>query len=442
MAPRGLFTETGYSGLDQTRGIIQEEWLSDLSGARGMRVYREMSDNDAVLGAMLHAIVQQLRGVTWTVEARGETEEDLAAAAFVESCMEDMSMSWGDFISEALTKLVFGWSYFEVVYKRRDGSQGINAKKASSNFDDGRIGWRKFAGRAQDTLRYWDIDDSGGIQGMVQSDQQGANRYIPISRSMLFRTSRAKNNPEGRSILRNAYTSWYYRRRIMEYEAIGVERDFAGLPVFYAPEEIFDSAASSTEKAALSEYKKIASELKRNERASLVLPSVFDEKGNRLVDIKLLSSGGSRQLNTNEIVDRHTKEMAMTTLSDVILLGHENVGSLALGTVKQSMWLASLTAQVMEISDVLNRHEIPRLMKLNGWQLDEYPIMVAGSLQRPDTEELAMALERLVNAGMLSPDEEDERFLRSLLGLPQPENLDMPEAEAAAPEPMMNPEEV
>ena len=176
MAPRGLFTETGYSGLDQTRGIIQEEWLSDLSGARGMRVYREMSDNDAVLGAMLHAIVQQLRGVTWTVEARGETEEDLAAAAFVESCMEDMSMSWGDFISEALTKLVFGWSYFEVVYKRRDGSQGINAKKASSNFDDGRIGWRKFAGRAQDTLRYWDIDDSGGIQGMVQSDQQGANR--------------------------------------------------------------------------------------------------------------------------------------------------------------------------------------------------------------------------------------------------------------------------
>ena len=442
MAQRGLFSETGYSGLVQTRGVIQEEWLSDLSGVRGMRVYREMADNDAVIGAMLHAIIQQLRGVTWTVESRGETDEDLAAAAFVESCMEDMSMSWGDFISEALTKLVFGWSYFEVVYKRRDGSQGINAKKASSNFDDGRVGWRKFAGRAQDTLRYWDIDENGGIQGMVQSDQQGANRYIPISRSMLFRTSRAKNNPEGRSILRNAYTSWYYRRRIMEYEAIGVERDFAGLPVFYAPEEIFDSAASSTEKAALAEYKKIASELKRNERASLVLPSVFDEKGNRLVDIKLLSSGGSRQLNTNEIIDRHTKEMAMTTLSDVILLGHENVGSLALGTVKQSMWLASLTAQVMEISDVLNRHEIPRLMKLNGWVLDEYPMMVAGSLQRPDTEELAVALEKLVNAGMLSPDEEDERFLRSLLGLPQPEKLDMPEAEEIAPDPLMNPEEV
>ncbi len=407
MAARGLFSETGYSGLNQTRGMIQEEWLADLSGARGMRVYREMSDNDAVLGAMLHAIIQQLRGVTWTVEARGETDEDLAASAFVESCMEDMSMSWGDFISEALSKLVFGWSYFEVVYKRRDGNQGVNAKKASSNFDDGRIGWRKFAGRAQDTLRHWDIDEHGGIQGMVQSDQQGANRYIPINRSVLFRTTRSKNNPEGRSLLRNAYTSWYYRRRIMEYEAIGIERDFAGLPIFYAPEEIFDSAASSTEKAALSEYKKIASELKRNERASLVLPSVFDEKGNRLVDVKLMSSGGSRQLNTNEIIDRHTKEMAMTTLSDVILLGHENVGSLALGTVKQSMWLASLTAQVMEISDVINRHEIPRLMKMNGWDLDEYPIMVAGSLQRPDTEELAVALEKLVNAGMLSPDEED-----------------------------------
>ena len=442
MAARGIFSETGYSGLNQTRGVIQEEWLTDLTGARGMRGYREMADNDAVLGAMFHAIIQQLRGVTWTIEARGETDEDLAAATFVESCMEDMSMSWGDFISEALSKLVFGWSYFEVVYKKREGNQGIKSKKASSNFDDGRIGWRKFAGRAQDTLRYWDIDDNGGIQGMIQGDREGANRYLPISRSLLFRTTRTKNNPEGRSLLRNAYTSWYYRRRIMEYEAIGVERDFAGLPVFYAPEEIFDTAASATEKAALSEYKKIASELKRNERASLVLPSVFDEKGNRLVDIKLLSSGGSRQLNTNEIIDRHTKEMAMTTLSDVILLGHENVGSLALGTVKQSMWLAALTAQVMEISDVINRHEIPRLMKMNGWDLDEYPLMVAGSLQRPDTEELAVALEKLVNAGMLSPDEEDERFLRSLLGLPQPEKLDMPESEEIAPEPLMNPEEV
>ena len=42
---------------------------------------------------------------------------------------------------------------------------------------------------------------------------------IPISKAMLFRTESAKDNPEGRSILRNAYRSWYFKRRIQEIEA-------------------------------------------------------------------------------------------------------------------------------------------------------------------------------------------------------------------------------
>lgn len=60
---------------------------------------------------------------------------------------------------------------------------------------------------------------------------------------MLFRTESVKDNPEGRSILRNAYRSWYFKRRIQEIEAIGIERDLAGLPVIHAPErlEIWDS---------------------------------------------------------------------------------------------------------------------------------------------------------------------------------------------------------
>lgn len=61
---------------------------------------------------------------------------------------------------------------------------------------------------------------------------------IPMSKAMLFRTESVKDNPEGRSILRNAYRSWYFKRRIQEIEAIGIERDLAGLPVIHAPERL------------------------------------------------------------------------------------------------------------------------------------------------------------------------------------------------------------
>ena len=61
---------------------------------------------------------------------------------------------------------------------------------------------------------------------------------IPIDKALLFRTKSRKDNPEGRSILRNAYRSWYFKRRIQEVEGIGIERDLAGLPVMYAPADL------------------------------------------------------------------------------------------------------------------------------------------------------------------------------------------------------------
>ena len=32
-------------------------------------------------------------------------------------------------------------------------------------------------------------------------------------------------------MLRNSYRSWYYKKRLEEFESVGVERDLAGLPM-------------------------------------------------------------------------------------------------------------------------------------------------------------------------------------------------------------------
>lgn len=48
--------EIGRIGQRRYGGTIYEEFLHELRGTRGIEVYREMSENDDVVGAILFAI--------------------------------------------------------------------------------------------------------------------------------------------------------------------------------------------------------------------------------------------------------------------------------------------------------------------------------------------------------------------------------------------------
>jgi hypothetical protein len=60
------FDELGSTGLKRSgmRGSVYEEFLPQLSGERWRKVYREMADNDPVVGAIRYAIEMLLRNVT------------------------------------------------------------------------------------------------------------------------------------------------------------------------------------------------------------------------------------------------------------------------------------------------------------------------------------------------------------------------------------------
>ena len=125
--PRAEFTELGRSGLEYTGGWIHEEFLTSLQGSRAIKVYKEMRDNDPIIGAVMLAIINLVRQAEWTVEpyiepdAEEPTTEAEADARFVEECMHDMDRSWKDLISEIMSMVIFGWSYHEIVYKQRNG---------------------------------------------------------------------------------------------------------------------------------------------------------------------------------------------------------------------------------------------------------------------------------------------------------------------------------
>lgn len=149
-------------------------------------------------------------------------------------------------------------------------------------------------------------------------------------------------------------------------------------------------------------------------------PLNYDANGNKTYDLTLLSTGGSRQFNTTEIISRYDQRIAQSVLADVILIGHEKVGSFALSDSKLDLFTLSLQGYIDSIADVFNRFSIDRLLRLNAIPLQQAPRLVAGSISRVNLEELSNYIQKISGAGApLFPDDGLENHLRKVAKLPE-----------------------
>jgi hypothetical protein len=385
-----------------------------------------MRDNDAVVGAILYAIESLIRQVEWTVRPADDSDAALDAARFLEECVEDMSNDWESFISETLSMLVFGFAPFEICYKVRGGDSEDVTRR--SKYNDGRIGWRKFSIRGQDTIAKWIFDEDGVVSGMVQRVDFD-EVVIPIEKLLLFVTKNERGNPQGRSLLRNAFRSWYFLKRLQEIEAIGVERDLAGLPVLQVPPQIMTSKATTAERALRNELESIIQQIRRDEREGVILPAELDRDGKPTgFKLSLLSSGGSRQMNTDQIIRRYESRIAMSVLAEFILLGSDAHGSFALASSKTALFATSLRAILESMAATLNRFAVDRLFAYNP-EFDQtlLPRFTYGDIEDRPLDEISSFLTQMTNVGLITPDAGLEEVLRENAGLPP---LDLETAQA------------
>lgn len=406
--------EIGRVGQRRYGGIFYEEFLSELRGRKGAEVFTEMSNNDETIGAILFAIEMLVRQASWSVEPGGSTAKDREAAEFVKSCMDDMQQTWIDTISEILSFLTYGWSFHEIVYKRRMGRTKDN--RTSSKYDDGLIGWMKLPIRSQETLYQWEYDDQDNLIGMTQMPPPDFGLItIPMNKAMLFCTRSRKDNPEGRSILRTAYRSWYFKRRIQEIEGIGIERDLAGLPVITTPEgmDIWDKDDEDMN-AIRAGLEAMVKNIRRDSTEGLVLPFGYT--------FELTSTGGSRQFDTNSIIARYDTKISQTVLADFIQLGHESVGSFALSSDKTNLFSMAICAFLDIICQTFNSQGIPALIDINGDHfagVTDYPRLTHGDIEDVDLATVATFIKDMTSIGVIIPDESLEDYVRQLGKLPK-----------------------
>lgn len=412
------FGERGRLGQKRNgyMGIFYEEFLPELRGIRGVETFNEMAENNSTIGAILFAIENLMRQCDFSIEPGGNSAKDKEAAEFIEQCMNDMQLTWAETLSEILSFITYGWSYHEIVYKRRMGK--TNNPETNSKYDDGLIGWRKLPIRGQETLYEWIYKDeySDDLLGMRQQVYPSFEKVdIPLDKALHFRTRSRKDNPEGRSVLRNAYVAWYYQKRIREIEGMGIERDLAGLPILYGPEDmdIWDTEDEDM-KRALASAETIVTSIRRDTKEGLVLPNGWK--------LELLTSGSRRTFDTSAIIQRYDKEMATTVLGDFILLGHEGVGSFALADNKTKMFSLAVGSYLDIICEVFNNQAIPRLIDINGdhfKDITDYPKMKHGDIEDANLDKIGTFISTMAGCGVLTPDDDLEDHIRQVGNLPE-----------------------
>lgn len=393
--------ELGVYGYRHDSSRVFDELLPELSGNRAFLIYRQMRENDAVVSAVFLAIEQILRSVEWTVIPDGSQEE----ADFVSSVMDDMSHTWSDFIAHVTTYLQYGFAVFEIVYKLRLGGTEEDPAERRSRYNDGKVGWRKLALRHQQTIQEWILDESGGVHGVIQWDPNTGRRIqIPITKLLHFVTR--PGSPVGFSLLRGAYRPWKFKKFIEEIEGIGVERDLAGLPYIQCPEnvDIFDPENEQLY-AALTE---LLRNVRLDKYHGIILPSGYE--------FKLIASSGTKQFDTNRIINRYDQRIALSVLAQFVLLGVERVGSYALANQQKDLFTTAIEGWLVSIEDVINRFGVWRLLRLNG--MKTFPRIKAKPIVRPTAEDIALMLSRLVPAGVIFPDSALEEYLRHRFLLP------------------------
>lgn len=408
--------EIGVTGLNQYAGQIFEEFLPQLRGSRRNATFKEMRWNDPTISGCFFASELLARKAQWKAQTTGTSNADDEVRDFFDSVLGDMEHPWTDFISESMSMAPFGFALAEPVMKYRRGQTGDATTTSQSN--DGRVGLRKLAPRSQDSVDRWAFNDAGQLVGVYQMAPPDFKvRYIPIEKLLHLRTISNKGNPEGYPFLRGMYRPWYLKKRIENLEAIGVERDLAGLPIARIPVDDINAQDQSIHNA----YKNIITNIRRDEQEGIVIPSDRDDKGNYRYVIELLSGASKRQFATNDIIQRYDVRIAMSMMADFLLVGHGSTGSFALNASKTKLFALGVGSLLDIIAEGFNRKIVPMLLSMNPTLKPTGKVeIVHGDIEDADLKEFGEYAKALTVAGIPLDDEPTAAHLRKIGGLPPP----------------------
>jgi hypothetical protein len=422
---RFKLSESGYLGLNVFNGVSNDELKRELNFPNSINTYKQMSYHGTINSAL--TLYENMVGkVDWLFKpVKDATEEELNQARIINEMMHDFTdQTWSEFISDALSANMYGFSVHEKVYRRRLKANG-------SRYDDGLIGWKKLPIRNQETIEKFIFSEDGneikGVKQNLSAVSDVYNRYssrtnneviLPKSKILLFRAGRHKGDPFGKSMLRDAYLSWRFLSVIEEIEANGVAKDLAGLPILKLPPQYLSSDASPEMKSIKAYYENVMRNLQLNQQSALILPQAHDPDTRQpLFELELLSLNGSKAMDTSKIKEYYKNLILTSLFADILVLGQSGVGSNALGQIKNSLSATAAESMLRKIRDVINEDLIKQTYELNGWDTSRMGHMDFDNLESEDLESFSKAVQRFSSTSVIEVDRAVLNRIRESIGV-------------------------
>jgi len=161
--------------------------------------------------------------------------------------------------------------------------------------------------------------------------------------------------------------------------------------------------------------------IRRDENEGILLSSERYENGDPKYELKLVSASGEVP-GTNQVINRYKIAMAVSMLTDLLLLGQGKTGSYNLAETKSRIFGQGISAILDILVEEMNASVVPDLIAFNPdlfEDLEKPPYFTHGKVETPNLEQLATYLQKLgYKAEFLRADVELENHLRAQADLP------------------------
>jgi len=388
---RPSLQELGGTGLRVSGGKITEEYNPDLKGVKLYDEYDRMLRSHGQVQAVELVITLPIESLEYRVDPNkaGEPIDLEIADTVATNLFEGMTCTWEDCVSEIVMAALLGCNFLEKVYEIRDGQTWL----------------RKLAPRPPRTIQEWVLDDTGGLQGIVQrvtNPRTGMSQDKPIGIDALLRfTYRGRSgNPEGIGLMRPMRTHWHIVQALWNIANVGYENFYNPTVVGMLPQ----GATASDEERYLA--------ILRYFNRGITVPPGY-QKPEPL-------DGGSRTANILGYIQYHDTLILRSALAQFLQLGSGERGSWALSDSHVTLFLLALEQIVKRFMGVLDRYLIPEYVGYRFPGVNRFPHMgwspLAHVMQRAA---LLDTLQALAQGQLIERDDDIEGLIRNWLGLPE-----------------------
>ncbi len=384
--------------------LPDDESTPEIRWPESVKVFSRMRREESQVASVLRAVKMPVRRTPRRINGAGCRPEVVALVA------EDLGLpivgqedssprrtrdrfNFADHLRLALTALDYGHSVFEQVYRPTP---------------DGLFRLRKLGWRPPRTISRWDEAADGGLVAIEQDILGGKSTRLEVGRLVVYSHER-EESWIGQSLLRPAYKYWLLKDQLLRLQNQALGRNSMGIPVYTAP-KLPEGVQMTPEQARawMQEQIDAGLEIAKSTRAG-------DSAGAALSNGATLAFKGVEGKTPDPLpaIKYHDEQIARAVLAHFLSLGDKS--SYALGVSFQDFFTLSLQAESDWFDDTLNAHVVEDLVDVNFGPDEPAPRVVSDRIGAALTAE---SLKALYEAGVLTPDEPLENFVRQGYGLP------------------------